>query len=63
VTSNADWGAPDCQGRDARFTSQRQADYVADQLREEFGTDWLALAHGDHWHVTELAPTDGSGTP
>jgi hypothetical protein len=52
-----------CDQGNARFTSQRQADYVADQLHEEFGTDWLALAHDDHWHVHELSPNDGSGTP
>ena len=35
----------------ARWDTQEQAIYVAEELVDEFGGSWLVYRHHDHYHV------------
>lgn len=37
----------------ARWESKEQAVYVADQLEQEFLTQWAVVPHGDHFHAVD----------
>lgn len=55
-------GTVDC-GRHARFDSEAQADYVAADLGLEWGTVWVTVPHGEHFHVIDTGQNGRSEQP